>query len=105
MVDEIEPEELESRIENGDPPQIIDIRNNENFSQGHIPGAENVPFPDLTQRIEEHDWTDDVVVVCPIGESSLQAARLIESYEGFDGDVANLKDGYRGWDYGLEKGE
>jgi rhodanese-related sulfurtransferase len=105
MVGEIEPDELKERIEDGDTPQIIDIRNNENFSQGHIPGAENVPFPDLTQRIEEHEWSDDVVVACPIGESSQQAARLIESYEGFDGKVANLVDGYRGWEYGLEEGE
>jgi rhodanese-related sulfurtransferase len=104
MVDEIEPNELKKRLDDGDVPQIIDIRNNENFSKGHIPGAENVPFPDLTQRIEEHEWSDDDVVVCPIGESSLQAARLIESYEGFEGKVANLKDGYRGWEYDLEEG-
>ena len=103
MVDEIEPDELKKRLDDGNVPQIIDIRNQQNFGEGHIPGSENVPFPELTQRIEEQEWSDDVVVVCPIGESSLQAARLIESYEGFDGKVANLKDGYRGWEYELEK--
>lgn len=105
MVDEIEPEELKRRIDEGDSPQIIDIRNAENFAEGHIPGAENVPFPKITQSIEDHNWTDDVVVACPIGQSSEQAARLIESYEGFDGKVANLKGGYREWEYELEEGE
>jgi rhodanese-related sulfurtransferase len=104
MVDEINPEELKERVDGGDSPQIIDIRNPQNFGEGHIPGAENVPFPELTQNIEGHDWSDDVVVVCPIGESSLQAARLIESYEGFDGKVANLDGGYRNWEYELEEG-
>lgn len=103
MVDEIEPDELKRRIDEGDAPQIIDIRNPEHFGEGHIPGAENVPFPELTQSIESQDWSDDVVVVCPIGESSLQAARLIESYEGFDGKVANLDGGYREWKYELER--
>lgn len=102
MVDIIQPENLKERIDDGDAPQIIDIRNPENFEKGHIPGAENVPFPELTQNIEAHNWNDDVVVVCPIGESSEQAARLIESYEGFDGRVANLDGGYREWEYELE---
>lgn len=102
MVNEIEPDELKRRIDEGDAPQVIDIRNPEHFGEGHIPGAENVPFAELSQGIENHDWSDDVVVVCPIGESSKQAARLIESYESFDGRVANLNGGYRGWEYELE---
>jgi len=105
MVDDMSPEELKERLESGDPPQIIDIRNGDHFGDGHIPGAENIPFDRLTRSIEEHDWSDDVVVVCPIGESSKQAARLIESYEGFDGRIANLDGGYRDWDGELEEGD
>jgi rhodanese-related sulfurtransferase len=103
MVDEIDPEELKERIDQDDAPQIIDIRNPGNFEKGHIPGAENVPFNEITESIDEYDWEDEVVVACPIGQSSQQAARLIESYEGFVGDVANLEGGYREWDYELEE--
>jgi rhodanese-related sulfurtransferase len=103
MVDEIDPDELKERIDEDDTPQVIDIRNPENFEQGHIPGAENVPFNEITESIDEYDWEDEVVVACPIGQSSQQAARLIESYEGFDGDVANLEGGYREWEYELEE--
>ena len=44
------------------------------------------------------------MVACPHGESSLQAARLLEAYEETDDDtrVLNLADGYDGWEYGLE---
>lgn len=104
MVDEIQPEDLKRSIDDGDAPQIIDIRNPRNFEEGHIPGAENVPFNKITESIDEYEWSDDIVVACPIGQSSQQAARLIESYEGFDGEIANLEGGYRDWEYELEDG-
>lgn len=105
MVKQVSAEELKERIDDGDDVQIVDIRNPQHFSQGHIPGSENVPFVELTTSIDSHDWSDDIVVVCPIGESSEQAARLIESYEGVDEEVGNLEDGIRNWEYELEEGE
>ena len=104
MVEEVTPEELHERIESGNAPQVIDIRHPKEFEAGHIPGAENVPFPLLTAEIDRVTWDDEIVVACPIGQSSLQAARLIESYEGVDADatVANLTGGYDAWEYELE---
>lgn len=106
MVDEITAEELKRRLDDGDPVQVVDIRQPEEFEAGHIEGAENIPFHAFAREVEGHDWGDDIVVACPIGQSSLQAARLLEAYEGVDEDarVANLADGYQGWEYGLETG-
>ncbi|MFA1610866.1 rhodanese-like domain-containing protein [Halobellus rubicundus] len=106
MVEEITTEELHERIESGDPPQIIDIRNPDQYERGHIPGAINVPMHELPGRIDEIDWGDDVVVACPIGQSSVQAARLIGSYEDVE-DAANVRSmagGYQAWEYDLESG-
>lgn len=107
MVEELAPEELNERIDAGDAPQVIDIRLPGEFEAGHIPGAENVPFPRLTAEIDRIDWGDEIVVACPIGQSSLQAARLIESYEGVEegATVANLTGGYDAWEYELENGD
>lgn len=104
MVAEETPEELHGRLEDEDV-QVVDIRPERAFRQGYVPGAINVPFPQFPQRVEAVDWGDDIVVVCPKGESSLQAARMLESYEGVDADarVANLEGGYRAWEYGLER--
>ena len=44
MVKETTPAELYERIENGEDVQVVDIRPADEFAQGHIPGAENVPF-------------------------------------------------------------
>jgi rhodanese-related sulfurtransferase len=107
MVDEMAPEELKERLDRGEDIQIVDIRQPDSFAEGHIPGATNIPFDRFAQEIDDHDWGEEVVVVCPMGESSLQAARLLESYEAVDKDarVANLAGGYREWDYDPGSGE
>ena len=105
MVKQVSSEELKEKIDAGEDVQIVDIRNPQNFAQGHIPGSENVPFVQLTTSIDSYDWREDIVVVCPIGESSEQAARLIESYEGVDEEVGNLENGITNWEFDLEEGE
>ncbi len=102
-MEEITAAELRERLEE-DGLRVIDIRGESSFARQHIPGSENVPFPELPDRIEEFDGAEQVVTVCPIGESSIQAARLIESYEGIEGDVASLAGGIEGWGYETESG-
>lgn len=102
MDDEITAEELQSILENGNDVRLVDIRNPQAFEQGHIPGSDNIPFEELPQRVEELDGEDRIVTVCPLGKSSVQAARLIASYEGAsDATVESLAGGLQGWEYAL----
>jgi len=107
MVEELTPEEVKSRIDDGADTQVVDIRSPAQFERGHIPGAINIPMAELPSRVGEVEWGDDVVVACPIGQSSVQAARLIGSYEGVDDDasVRSMAGGYDEWDYDLETEE
>ncbi|PSP55529.1 rhodanese-like domain-containing protein, partial [Halobacteriales archaeon QH_7_66_37] len=57
----------------------------------------NVPFSRLPQEVDRVGDADHVVTVCPHGKASVQAARLITSYEGFDGRVESLAPGIEGW--------
>ncbi|MFO7927973.1 rhodanese-like domain-containing protein [Natronomonas sp.] len=102
MDGEITAEELRELLETDADIAIIDIRSPVQFRRGHIPGSENVPFPQLTGRIDEFAGRERIVTVCPHGQSSVQAARLIASYEGVDGRVESLKPGVDGWPYDLE---
>ncbi|MFB6296800.1 MAG: rhodanese-like domain-containing protein [Halobacteriales archaeon] len=105
MVEEVTPEEVKEKLDDEDA-QVVDIRGPEQFAEGHVPGAINIPMADLPNRVDEVEWSDDVTVVCPIGQSSVQAAKLIGSYEGADADaVKSMEGGYREWDYELESGE
>lgn len=84
--------------------RVIDIRDERSFGRGHIPDSENVPFSDLPDRIEEFDGADRIVTVCPHGKASVQAARLVGSYEGAaDATVESMAGGLEAWeaDYDL----
>lgn len=102
MDGEISAEELFELLESDEPVRIVDIRSSVQFNRRRIPGSENIPFVELTRRIGELSGAERVVTVCPHGKSSVQAARLISSFEGFDGRVESLKTGLDGWPYELE---
>ena len=105
MDGEIDAEELHALLADDENVRIVDIRSPSAFRRGHIPDSENVPFEELTDRIEAVASTDRVVTVCPKGEASVQAARLIGSFDGFSGRVESLSTGISGWSYDLETGD
>lgn len=105
MVEEVTPEEVREKLAD-EGVQVVDIRSREAFEAGHVPGALSVPMPELPKRVDEIEWSDEVVVACPIGQSSVQAARLIGSYEGVEDpeSVKSMAGGYDAWEYDLETG-
>lgn len=107
MDGELSAAELEALLGDGgdETLRIVDIRNPPAFDRGHIPGSENIPFQQLPQRVEALDGADRVVTVCPHGESSKRAARLVQSYEGIDENtrVESLACGITGWPGDLEQ--
>ncbi|ERG95445.1 rhodanese-like domain-containing protein [Haloquadratum walsbyi] len=110
MVSEVDPETVKEQLETDNfdvkemnEIQIIDIRSQTQFEQGHLPEAINIPLDKLPRRIEEVDWKQNIVVACPIGQSSVQAARLIQSYENIpdSATVQSMAGGYDAWEYEL----
>ncbi len=108
MDDEITPDEVYDLLESDADVRIVDIRTPASFERGRIPNSENVPFDELPARIEEFEDDEHVVTVCPHGKSSIQAARLIGSYEGAaDARVESMAGGLEAWaeSYELEAGD
>lgn len=98
MDGEISAAELRELLADGADVTVVDVRSADAYRRGHIPESVNVPFGELTGRIEEVTDGDRVVTVCPHGQASRQAARLIVSYEEFDGRVDSLAEGLEGWE-------
>ncbi|GAA0272557.1 rhodanese-like domain-containing protein [Halobacterium noricense] len=99
MDGEISADELKALLDDEDV-RVVDIRPRAAFERGHIPDSENIPFSELPQSVDRLDGADRVVTVCPHGQASQQAARLVQSYEGLDEDarVESLASGITGWD-------
>jgi rhodanese-related sulfurtransferase len=102
-VNEIDAAELEERRRGEEGVRIVDIRSPTAFRREHIPGSENLPMNELADRAEELAGADTVVTVCPHGEASLQAARILGAYEGLeDAAVYSLAGGLTAWDGPLD---
>lgn len=104
MVEQLDEEEFRTELDSEEPLQIIDVRPPSEFEAGHVPGAQNIPFASLTDRVETVDWGRRIALVCDHGTSSYQAGLLLEAYEGVENDarIMNLTTGYDGWTGDLE---
>ncbi|MHC9537786.1 rhodanese-like domain-containing protein [Dellaglioa sp. BT-FLS60] len=56
-----------------DKPQIIDVREDFEFAEGHIPGAINVPL----DEIDQYELEGQVYIICRSGRRSAQAADIL----------------------------
>lgn len=85
--------------------QFIDVREEEEHAEGHIPGAANIPLSDFMARVDEIDEDTAVVLVCNTGVRSSQAALYLASM-GYE-QIFNLEEGTKGWmkkGYAVDRG-
>lgn len=47
------PQELSTRLQSDAPPTIIDVRGDDEYAAGHIPGALHLPGDQLPTRLDE----------------------------------------------------
>ncbi|MGL4649256.1 MAG: molybdopterin-synthase adenylyltransferase MoeB [Caldilineaceae bacterium] len=97
QITEITAQELLRRQGAGAAPTVVDIRERDEFVQGHIPGAVFIPRGYLELQIEQHqpDRSQPVVVYCAGGVRSALAARNLKEM-GYS-DVISLIGGFNGW--------
>jgi phage shock protein E len=63
--------------------RLVDVRSPLEFESGHLPGAVNIPLPELERRIAELEPRERAIVVyCASGARSAQARRVL-SARGF----------------------
>jgi NADPH-dependent 2,4-dienoyl-CoA reductase/sulfur reductase-like enzyme/rhodanese-related sulfurtransferase len=75
-----------------DRPLLLDVRTAQEFAQGHIPGAVNVPVDELRSRLDEVPRDREIAVYCQVGQRGYLAARILKQ-EGYP--VTNLGGGYK----------
>ena len=77
--------------------QFVDVREREEWDEGHIPGAVHVPRGNLESRIEgvAPDHEKKIVLYCASGARSAFAAKTLAEL-GYE-DVVSLQGGFSDW--------
>lgn len=99
-VDAATVEQLRQR----DDVVILDVREDSEFNDGHIPGATLVPLGQIPNRLAEIPKDKTVIAVCRSGNRSNQAANFLRQ-QGFE-NVHNMTGGMNAWSkagYQIEK--
>ena len=101
-IDEVDPAAVHERLGSG--ALVIDVRQDEEWAIGHIPGARHVPKSHLESRIEGvvADKSQPVVLYCASGQRSAWAARTLIEDLGYE-SVQSMIGGFTLWkDRGYE---
>ncbi|TSC54699.1 MAG: thiosulfate sulfurtransferase [Parcubacteria group bacterium LiPW_30] len=90
----IKSEEIEEIIANG--AVVLDVRTEDEFSEGYIPGAINMEIGEMSEEeIEKLDKEKTYLLYCRSGGRSSRAAQMLD-FLGFK-NVYNLEGGYMEW--------
>ena len=73
---------------------VIDVRNDDEYIDGHIPGAQRFPLDELGDRVADLPSSRPLYVVCKSGRRSSAAA---ETLNGRDIDAISVVGGTDDW--------
>jgi molybdopterin/thiamine biosynthesis adenylyltransferase/rhodanese-related sulfurtransferase len=95
-ISEIDATQARDRIESGEPV-VVDVREQDEWDEGHIAGAVHVPRGHLESRIERlaPDTGRPLIVYCSAGNRSAFAAKTLADL-GYE-DVVSLAGGFTDW--------
>lgn len=96
-IEELTKEELWQRVKRKDRLVVLDVRPNEEYEAGHIPGAYSIPLKELKKRVKELPKNKEIVAYCRGAVCALapEAARYLSS-KGYR--VKRLVDGAPDWE-------
>ncbi len=96
-IEEIDAPDALALLGSDEPPLLLDVRERDEWEEGHLPRAVHVPRGSLESKIEQAvpDRDRPIVVYCAVGARSAFAARTLEEL-GY-GSVASLAGGFTEW--------
>ena len=94
---EISVEEVKTRVERGEQWTLLDVREREEYREGHLEGALSLPRGFLEMRVEETvpEKHTPIIAYCAGGMRSLIAARTLKEM-GYE-NVMSMTGGYTAW--------
>ncbi|MBA3437009.1 MAG: molybdopterin-synthase adenylyltransferase MoeB [Thermoleophilaceae bacterium] len=98
QITEVDPREIHDLLPDRNGTVVVDVREQQEFEQSHIPGAKHVPRGHLESRIEgaAGDKAARVVLYCASGNRSALAARTLQEELGYE-NVESMTGGITLW--------
>jgi len=75
---------------------VLDVRPNEEYAAGHVPGAINVPLKDLESHLQDLDPEHEIVAYCR-GPHCILAFEAVAKLRENGFKAARLEDGFPEW--------
>jgi len=92
---EITPVDLKKKLDAGETPFILDVREPNEYQINRIPGSTLIPLGELPRRYQELPRDREIVTQCKMGGRSAKAMDFLKSV-GFT-NVKNLRGGILEW--------
>ncbi|MDM0625881.1 rhodanese-like domain-containing protein [Clostridium perfringens] len=100
---DISIDESKKLINDGEVTLILDVRNEDEFAEGHLKNAIQIPVKELKENLSDiAKFKDELVLVyCRSGKRSAEAVDILKE-NGFK-NLVHMKDGISKWDGEVEK--
>jgi|SRR5690606_34700416 len=94
-IPEVSLADFQARVENGDSLNILDVREQEEYDEAHIPGVKHIPLGEVESRMNELDQNEEIYIICHSGRRSGIAGDMMAK-KGFK-TLYNVVPGMRDW--------
>ncbi|MDR1018610.1 MAG: rhodanese-like domain-containing protein [Lachnospiraceae bacterium] len=100
IIKDISPEDVKKMMDDKEDFVLIDVRNPDEYLEGHIPGAYNIPILFFVSTVQDvyPDKNKKYVLYCSIGKKAARAAMVMEKL-GYT-DISNMG-GINDWTYDI----
>ncbi|MNJ42598.1 putative adenylyltransferase/sulfurtransferase MoeZ [compost metagenome] len=92
---EITPQVLAERLKKGEQVKMLDVREPDEWAEGHVRGAKHIPLGQVLERLNELNADEELIVICRSGNRSGLACELLQE-KGFN--VVNMTGGLLAWE-------
>lgn len=95
LPDAVDVETVAAIKERGDV-LVLDVREQWEYDEGHIPGVTLIPMNEVAARLSEIPTDKEVIVTCRTGNRSAQVAEFLRA-QGYD-NIHNMQGGIVAWE-------
>ncbi|WP_114571328.1 rhodanese-like domain-containing protein [Exiguobacterium flavidum] len=92
-------DELKQKLEAGERLNVVDVREQDEYDAGHIPGVRFLPMSEIGERYTELQEGETYYIICAAGGRSENVSRFLDQY-GYD--IVNVQGGMSSWTGDIE---